>query len=87
MPRPVNALPFLLSLLVAVSACTGAAQPKTAPLKPVTAAAANAQPAAVSRADAEVKKTRGPSKPLFQVRLIQEAEGRTVRPAGEAALR
>lgn len=87
MPRQLNFVALLLSTVVAVGACASAAQPKAGPFQPSSAAAANAQPAAVSRADAEVKKTRGLSKPLFQVRLLKEAEGRTVRPAGEAAMR
>ena len=91
---------FLISLLsFALSGCAGSAHP-TASFQaaavspapghcslPAEGTAANHQGPAISRSDAEVKKTRGASRPLFQVRVLHEAAGRTVRPAGEAASR
>lgn len=97
MSSPFPFVGLALAMLATASACAGAAQPTGSalpPMAPVAAsqsytpgpsAASSHLPAAVTLSDAEVKKTRGASKPLFQVRLISEVKGRTLRPAGEAA--
>ncbi len=91
MIRANETMPLLLALAVAASACSSSTQikataPPSALLQRGDGKTSQADPAAVTRSDAEVKKTRGSAGPLFQVRLIPQAAGRTVRAPGEAAV-